>query len=338
MTASMQRVVYISFTCPGHLGVRQKNEAQARAWQRVGLQARFVNDLCGAGTVLKLLHRYWVFLKYFVLRAEPGARVYLRQTQCLPGMALLASFRAFYYEVNADIARENLTLRGVRGWVARQLRDRFVEKAAGVFFVSAEIRDRTRGVAGRAYVFPNALKAAPSASKPAPRGNKVVFVGDGRMPWQGVDLALQLAERLPDYEFHFIGEVGGHPVPGNVRVHGEQRGEAYQAMMAGMDFAVGTLAFHRSGLSEGSPLKVRDYVQFNLPVVVGYVDSDFEGTDFLLRVDTEDLDGSARRMREFFTAWKERPLVVLRDSSCLYDTRECERAAIIMSGGARASR
>jgi hypothetical protein len=54
------------------------------------------------------------------------------------------------------------------------------------------------------------------------------------------------------------------------------------------DIAISSLAFHRSGLIEGCPLKTRDYLAWGLPTILGYKDSIFydnQKPEWILEVD-----------------------------------------------------
>ena len=52
------------------------------------------------------------------------------------------------------------------------------------------------------------------------------------------------------------------------------------------DVAIGTLALHRKQMDEACPLKVRRYLEFGLPVLLGYRDTDLDSLDawWLLRL------------------------------------------------------
>ena len=47
--------------------------------------------------------------------------------------------------------------------------------------------------------------------------------------------------------------------------------------MAACDFGIGPLALHRKGMSEATPLKVRDYLMHGLPILIAHDDTDFPG-------------------------------------------------------------
>jgi hypothetical protein len=57
-------------------------------------------------------------------------------------------------------------------------------------------------------------------------------------------------------------------------------------ILAQADAAVGTLALHRAGLNEASPLKVRDYASRGIPCILPFRDTDLDSldSDLILRI------------------------------------------------------
>jgi hypothetical protein len=78
-----------------------------------------------------------------------------------------------------------------------------------------------------------------------------------------------------------VGEVGDaierDAAPSNLHVHGRLDRDHYRPIMAAADFGIGPLALHRKGMSEATPLKVRDYLIHGLPVLIAHLDTDFPG-------------------------------------------------------------
>ena len=254
-----EKIIYLAFTSPKHLGVRKKILTQTEIWETTGINVQIVYDKYDAGNFIKLLNRYRILILYFVLRKDKQARIYLRQTACLPFFSLITRFRAFSYEVNADISKEVATLTLLKRIFLTIFRDKLIDNASKVFFVSDEISKRYIRSGQKAYVFPNSLPSFP-ITKILPRSNKIVFVGSDQYAWQGVDILFSLIKKMPDFEFHIVGDICGLE-SNNVIFHGTMSGNEYESLMAEMDYSIGTLAFYRSGLTEGSPLNVRDYVK-----------------------------------------------------------------------------
>jgi hypothetical protein len=115
---------------------------------------------------------------------------------------------------------------------------------------------------------------APPPANDRPRG---VFLGGPGLPWHGVDKVRRLAELLPEMELDVIGpsaaDLGG-PSPANLTMHGFLEREAYEPIVLRADFAVGTLALHRQSITETSPLKLREYLAYGVPMIVAHRDPD----------------------------------------------------------------
>lgn len=148
------------------------------------------------------------------------------------------------------------------------------------------------------------------AYAPQPRP-QVVFVGSPNQPWHGVDKFYELSTLVPDADFHLVGATWQQPAGTGSRnffEHGFLNKPALAELYSKMDIAVGSLALHRNSLNEATPLKVREYCAFGLPVILGYKDTDLSGQEFVLEIDnTEDtIVKNLDRIKAFITAWKDR--------------------------------
>jgi hypothetical protein len=125
----------------------------------------------------------------------------------------------------------------------------------------------------------------PPATGSRPR---LAFLHGAAVVWQGVDKLLSMAQAMPECDFALIGmDSSALPdLPSNVEVHGVLSRAEYEPILARSDAAIGTLALHRKGMNESPPLKVREYLAYGLPVIIGYEDTDFIGMHpwFLLRL------------------------------------------------------
>lgn len=113
----------------------------------------------------------------------------------------------------------------------------------------------------------------------------VLFLGSPNQPWHGVDKIYYLASKLPDVDFHLVGLIDKVAL-NNVHTYGYLSLEQYAKIVEVCDVGIGTLALHRKKMNEASPLKVREYLHFGLPVIIGYEDTDFIGKeeDFILKI------------------------------------------------------
>lgn len=95
----------------------------------------------------------------------------------------------------------------------------------------------------------------------------------------------------------------GAAVPPNIHLHGFLDRSAYLSILARADVGIGTLALHRKGMEEASPLKVREYLACGIPILLAYEDTDLSGAnfDFVLQIsNTEDnLRSHVEDIRQF---------------------------------------
>lgn len=324
-----KNIVYIAFVSVGHVGVVKKIENQVLIWRSLGYKVTVVYDDMTKSIFRKYAARYLTLFSYFVLNRQSGEKIYLRQTPELPLYAFMLRRRSFSFEVNADVKAESKNYSFVKRVIAFLFPQKMHNIATSTFYVSAELANRLHKSEGAAYIFPNSLHASP-IERMLPRKVNVVFVGTPQYPWQGFDLFIAIVRKMPRYMFHVIGTESG-PVSNNLQYHGALIGHEYHRMMGNMDFAIGTLAFHRAGIVEGSPLKVRDYLAFNLPFVIGYDDSDFSNSEFCLRINTDTLSEEIARIEHFFDSWRERSISIPDDSEYLNFNREARRVSLICS-------
>jgi hypothetical protein len=117
---------------------------------------------------------------------------------------------------------------------------------------------------------------------------------------------MALATALPKAGFDLIGPATIDGAPPNVRAYGVLTATAYRDVLARCDLGLGTLALYRKGMREASPLKVREYLAYGLPTVIGYDDTDFLGAEpwFLERLPNSEwaVDDHAARVYRFAKA------------------------------------
>jgi len=71
--------------------------------------------------------------------------------------------------------------------------------------------------------------------------------------------------------------------------HGTKTGEDLDEVVDECDIALGSLGFHRIGLTDGTPLKAREYCARGIPFVIAYEDWDFPETfPFVYRIPKDD--------------------------------------------------
>jgi hypothetical protein len=217
--------------------------------------------------------------------------VYARHGLVYPGLLLVARSAPTVLEINSDDVAEFRLTSASRAAYNRATRSLLLRSAAGFVFVTEELkaspwfaRFKKPSVAIGNGID---LHAFPTLEAPANDDARLVFVGHARSPWHGVDHMIELARCCPSWRFDLVGlgidETTSKPE--NVTVHGTLLKEQYLSVLRSADVAVGTLALYRNGMTEASPLKVREYLARGIPSIIGYRDTDFpDGAPFLLRV------------------------------------------------------
>ena len=146
----------------------------------------------------------------------------------------------------------------------------------------------------------------------SPTNNKfprMVFIGSPNQQWHGVDKIVKLADMQPSWLFDLIGFTEsdlGIRLPKNIICRGYLEQSEYKKVLAKADVAIGTLALHRNGMNEGSPLKVREYLAFGLPVIIGYQDTDFPvKSEFILQLPNceANVDENIELIKSFVYKW-----------------------------------
>jgi hypothetical protein len=341
------KIAYLTEWSPyDESGVLRKLVSQIDAWRSLGCEAslfaiapkrntRPALDFDTRGTVFSAisqtsLEKYrfarlgylnkilTVPLVWRCLRAFDPDIIYYRQNgPWYPGLGILLSIAPTVIEINADEDVETKLWGGLLAAFYKTTQRRVLKHIEGFACVTGEIAKKYRALEKVVAVTPNAAWGEPGAV--APSGNTVptfVFVCSRTVgeSWHGVDKVFELARTLSDLRFNIVGltadDFPGQTIPDNVIMHGPLHGEALMTIYRQSDIGFGSLAVHRSGVTEACPLKTREYLMFGLPVVVGYTEAEerLRTADYILDLgshETNVADG-VERIREFAWRWMGR--------------------------------
>lgn len=266
--------------------------------------------------------------------------IYHRWSLTYPGLVRAARTGKVVLEVNTDDVAEYDLMTPLKGRVNRLTRGVVLRSVAGVAYVTAELAAAPRFAryARPGIVMANGidLDAVESTPPPANARPRLLFIGQPNCPWHGLDKLAELARLEPAWDFDVVGPPAadaGDPPP-NIVFHGLLAAADYARLLARADIGVGTLALHRKSLEEASPLKVREYLAAGLPVINGYVDTDFPGaTDFVLTLPNteENLLQNHERIADFVRAWKGRRVPRERIEHVDHRAKERRRLAFFRS-------
>lgn len=280
---------YIPAQLLRHSGIRARVEMTMRAWKRIGVPSILVTGLAARPNSrrsgLGLTHLAADRAAAVQMRAlvESGEVTHVHHRLFLPTEEWLRVPGPKSVEVHARLRRPESRrdcIRVVGGWLrSRQLT---AHSAAGVF-ITGELADQPEYRELRAKcVVGNGIELTDPA--PAPANERIVFgyVAGSANSWQGFDRFGHLASLLPEVSFRLLIPSGlAVPDAAESRVVVVRVGAQphFQAELAKLDAAVGTLALERKSMQEAAPLKVRDYVDAGIPTALPYTDTNLTGCE-----------------------------------------------------------
>lgn len=324
------RIAYVSLHWPRtrNSGVGKKIQSQVNAWNRRGHEARLfmhtsqhepLSDLIEADcffysasgkvqTELNRIRAAGSMLK--AMKAFQPHVIYLRSAMYVFPAHLLMDVAPVIAEINTNDLNQHEELGGIYSLYNRLTRGILLHRVHGLVTVSHELavssafafcRKPTRVIANGCQ-----LDKFPQLPAPSNKIPHVVFIGNPGYLWHGVDKLTDLACLCPDIHIDIIGYdvlPGLKSLPRNLTLHGYLSAPEYQQILAAADIAISSLALHRIGLEEASPLKSRECLAFGLPLVVAYKDTDLEEAecDFLLKIPNQEdnIQTHAQSIRDF---------------------------------------
>ncbi len=178
----------------------------------------------------------------------------------------------------------------------------WIKNFRAITAVTPEILDyevARSGFKGPAGFFPNGIDLDTYPATPVDSSAldpseplQLVMVSTTFSPWHGLDALLEQiksSSNLPPFELHLVGrlkpemEKKYHDVP-EFTLHGTLEREQVLNLYRRMHLGVGSLMFSTIGLTQATPLKVREYLAAGLPIVLGYNDPAIpEGFPFALK-------------------------------------------------------
>ncbi len=282
------------------------SERALRDWP--ALRLGYANKLLTARDVRKAIKEY-----------RPDLIYYRQQGPWYPGLESILRVAPSVMELNTDDFSEMKLWHPLLGSLLAATQTRLFARMAGFIAVTEEIASRWRRFGKPTDVVPNSFwgEQPPALAASGNSVAKFVFVGS-RLPrsgdWHGVDKILAFARLVPNREIHVIGlsagEFDGSSAPANVVFHGRQDSAGVGRIFSSCDVGLGSMALHRTNLSDACPLKVRDYLMHRMPIVIAYREAEhrLNQAPFVLRLPNEEgnLVAHADRVVEFGNQWCNR--------------------------------
>lgn len=213
--------------------------------------------------------------------------IYLRYDTWSRTVGILQSYYPVIAELNTldlsefySLIKLERSLKSILRYFAYKLfRGLVLRKVSGIVSVTNEIMN---DVSNKKYhkpsiAIPNGidLNIYKTLKKPAESNNRtgLFFIGTPGQPWHGVDYIEQIASKMKNLDFHIVGFEGDNT--DNVFYYGYLTTEKYKAVLEKCSICIGTLGLHRKNMFEACPLKVREYLAYGYPVILGYQDTAF---------------------------------------------------------------
>lgn len=276
----MYNFIYVAFINKSkHKGVKKKIENFTNSLNyssNIIIYDKFDNSF------IKYLYRYVVLLfVIFYQLTNKEVKVYFRQTSFLPFLSLFTRFFNYTYEVNAYLPKE-ANLRTSNRFLLSLMNDNnVIMNAKHVVFISSELRCLYKHELLNYTILPNSIKNLPQRINRSNNRN-IIFVGNDSQSWQGVDKYIKLSFMYPNFNFYFAGVLSVNTkTPDNFIYLGYLDHTTLKKFYKKVDLAISSLNFLVSGLTEASPLKSREYIENNLCILCGYVDSEYNDFPFI---------------------------------------------------------
>lgn len=231
----------------------------------------------------------WWSIMQFLRKTSPDI-VYSR-LDLIPSLLFIQRTIPLIIEINSNDLQEYRSRSFLVRTIYRIFRFFIFKRSSGLVFVSKElaIQDAMNPSVRPYIVIGNGIDLSKISQfvRPENRSPRIVFIGTEGQAWHGLDKIMALSKTKKNWQFDIIGFNSSRlsDVPSNVTVYGKMSYEEYVSILKSADLAFGTLALHRKGMNEASPLKVREYLAHGIPTIIGYKDTDFDDDEhFLLKI------------------------------------------------------
>lgn len=189
--------------------------------------------------------------------------------------------------VHHAIERKELLLEGSVLGIIRATLEYFIgglvnNRASGQISVTPEILESISvKKAGKSftYIYPNGIKVS-EAPRDSPRtfNPEFLFISSSFQPWHGLDRLVEaMKNNGEDFKVHLIGFLTTEQIKtcqndDRFVLHGLLESTQILSIAEQCNVGIASLAMDRNGLTQGSTLKVREYLNMGLPVVADHDD------------------------------------------------------------------
>lgn len=220
--------------------------------------------------------------------------VYIRQNIWYPGLTSVLSKYRTILEINSVDFMEMKFYSSLKRRVYMFGKNRILNVAKGIIAVSPDILQHYTSLKIPSTVVSNGINLSSFITRKnaeVESNVNLVFVGSKNMEWHGLDRVLDLAKEFEQYNFIVVGyDKKGFlaDTPRNVTFCGWVDENELQRIYEKCHFGIGSFGNFLVGKNVDSTLKVREYLAYGLPVILGHHDVDFIESEFVLKITKED--------------------------------------------------
>jgi hypothetical protein len=322
------KIAYLAFTdFNKESGVSKKIHSQIKEWISKGHTTKLflVSDNNNVAPIFEdidieiisygnLLHRLLLLNFKQVLKWKPD-HVYLRFCFFYPSLKKLLRLFPTTVEINTDDLSEfKISLSKVNYIYHKFTRNILLQNVKKMVFVTNEIGTLFDKYKKEKIVIGNGIELENYYQLPVTNNKtpNLIFIGSPGLPWHGVDKIIKLANHFKDWKFHIVGYTSKDinlNIPSNVTCYGYLNKNDYENLMLISDIAIGSLALHRNDMDEACTLKVREYLAYGIPTIIGYQDTDFmEGHPYILQISNKEdsIETHKEQILKFVDEWADK--------------------------------
>lgn len=332
------KIVYLAFwDAYRKSGVLKKIKEQVDSWKQVGMSVEplIVSTKCSSeepiyeslgspvcstfftwapeGTALAMLARMASLhkVKDLIVKYQPDF-LYYRVGIGFPGLTSLFREIPVVMEINTNDLAESMFWSLLRRQLNKRMRERVLGCSKGFTFMTNELRKMYSSWCKKpSLIYSNGFNYT-FPFDGVSRGKDAVFVGTPGYAWHGVDKIKYLAEIVPWKRIHIVGPSKEFELP-NVVWHGMLFGQGLEQIYKECDIAIGTLALHRKNMAEACPLKTREYINYDLPVIAAYEDSDFNGEEYFIKLENTEAYKEVWNKEKIIEAMTNPPRIINKE-------------------------
>jgi hypothetical protein len=338
-------------------GVTKKIKGQTGVWKSLGHEVEIFSIVPELGSSILEGKQYYSggYLASRLLKKKdllgdlekfsPGC-VYFRYdtwsvtlSKVLKNYKVIAELNTYDLGEYALLMKKEKTVKSVlRYYSYKFLRGLVFKNLSGIVGVTQEITEHeTVDKFNKMSTFlPNAINLndfiTVKTVEKEPSRTSLFFIGTPNQPWHGVDIITNMATEMPEYDFHVVG-IDGEST-GNIYWHGYLQKNEYLEVLKKCHICIGSLALYRNEMEEACPLKVREYLAYGYPIIIGYKDTAFTDSDdaknIFLKIDSQNVAYS--EVRNFIESNKNK--IVTKDDvyeNISADVIEAKRIAFLES-------